>query len=256
MLSLMYHRSTSITGRALARLLRVQPRRQYRNGDIVVVRWGNSAHALMDYAINTPESIRTAANSVRSLIAMHSAGVNTLEFYRDIPQDESVYPILGRDLYHRAGLDIVWCNTPREADLSNKYLFTRYTPIDMEFRVHVFGDTVIRIFKKVPRDTEAHNIIRTSKRGWGYHRVSLNNYTKGQEVAIAAVKSLGLAFGGVDIGWNREEKKYVVFEVNTGPALNSVSLRYYAERLAVYLAQLEEVRYEIPPEFEGVCGSD
>jgi glutathione synthase/RimK-type ligase-like ATP-grasp enzyme len=222
----------------------------------VVVRWGNSAHAGMDYAVNTPESIRTAANSVRSLIAMHSAKVNTLEFYREVPQDTTVYPILGRDLYHRAGLDIIWCNTPEEATLANKYFYTRYTSIDTEFRVHVFGDNIIRMFKKVPRETNAHDTIRTSKRGWGYHRVSLSNYTKCQETAIAAVKSLELMFGGVDIGWNREERKYVVFEVNTGPALNSVSLRQYASLLAVYLAQLEEVRYEIPSEFEGVYRSD
>ena len=108
MLSLMYHRSTSVTGRNLARLLGLQPRRTYHNGDIVVVRWGNSAHADMTYAINTSESIRTAANSIRSLTAMYTAGVPTLEFYTEAPQDESLYPILGRRLYHRAGLDIVW----------------------------------------------------------------------------------------------------------------------------------------------------
>lgn len=255
MLTLMYHRSTSITGRALARMLGLQPRRRYHSGDIVVVRWGSSTHADMEYAINSAESIRTAANSIRSLIAMHTAEVPTLEFYREIPLDESVYPILGRRLYHRAGLDIVWCNTPTEAELSDRYYFTRYTQIDIEFRVHVFGDEVIRIFKKVPRTTDAHNMIRTSKLGWGYKRVSLSNYPLGQTIAVNAVKSLGLIFGGVDIGWSRDKREYVVFEVNTGPSLNTVSLRYYAERFAVYLAQLEEVRYDIPPEFEGVCGS-
>lgn len=256
MLTLMYHRSTSITGRLLARMLGLQPRRRYHSGDVVVVRWGCSAHADMEYAINSAEAIRTAANSIRSLMEMHTAEVPTLDFYRDIPLDESVYPILGRKLYHRAGSDIVWCNTPAEAELSNRHYFTRYTPIDIEFRVHVFGDGVIRIFKKVPRTTDAHNIIRTSERGWGYQRVSLSNYQVGQEIAIKAVRSLGLVFGGVDIGWNRDRRKYVVFEVNTGPSLNTVSLRYYAERLAVYLAQLEEVRYELPPEFEGVCRSE
>jgi len=256
MLTLMYHRSTSVTGRALARILGLQPRRTYHNGDVVVVRWGSSTHADMEYAINTPAAIRTAANSIQSLMAMHTAEVPTLDFYRDIPLDETVYPILGRTLYHRAGSDIVWCNTPREADLSDRHYFTRYTPVDIEFRVHVFGDDVIRMFKKVPRDTEAHNIIRTSERGWGYQRVSLSNYTRGQEVSVNAVRSLGLVFGGVDIGWNRESKRYVVFEVNTGPSLNTVSLRYYAERIAVYLAQLEEVRYELPPEFEGVYRSE
>jgi len=256
MLSLMYHRSTSVTGRNLARLLGLKPRRTYHNGDVVVVRWGNSAHADMDYSINTAVSIKTAANSIRSLTAMHTAGVPTLDFYTEVPHDESLYPILGRKLYHRAGLDIVWCNTPEEARLAERYYFTRYTPIDMEFRVHVFGDDVIRIFKKVPVDTEAHTTIRTSKRGWGYRRVSLGNYIKGQKTAVDAVRSLDLVFGGVDLGWNRDKREYVVFEVNTGPSLNSVSLRFYAERCAVYLAGLEEVRYEIPSEFEGVCRSE
>jgi len=234
---LLYHRSTGKTGRALARLLNLRWGRS--PSEKVVIRWGSSTPAVQDVAINSATSIELAANSLRSLQTLMGGGISTLELYLTPPDDPELYPILGRRWYHHAGLDIVWCNTQEEARCANRRYFTRYLKCDKEFRVHVFDKKVLRMFKKVPRVGGASETIKTSLRGWGYYRTALDKHIGAQELAVAATSTLGLVFGGVDIGWSRDQDKYVVFEVNTGPALNTVSQLYYAREFERYLLELE-----------------
>ena len=237
---LLYHRSTGRTGRALARLLKLRCGRVPE--EKVVIRWGSSTPAGLDVAINSLTSIRLAANSLRSLQAMVNEKISTPELYLTPPDNPGLYPILGRKLYHRAGLDIVWCNSREEAQQADRSYFTGYLRCDKEFRVHVFGSKVLRMFRKVPRASDADQTIKTSLRGWGYYRTTLDKHVGAQKLAIAATSVLGLTFGGVDVGWNRDQDKYIVFEVNTGPALNAVSLLYYARELEGYLKK-QEVGY-------------
>ena len=177
----------------------------------------------------------------------------TPEVFLYPPEDEGVYPILARLVNHRGGMDIRWCNNYDEAVANELRFFTRYTPVHREYRVHVFDGMVLRTFRKVAKEDGADDKIRTSYRGWGYKRVRRSNVNeRGIEVSLSAVSSLGLNFGAVDLGVNDETGNVVVFEVNTGPSLNSVSLLYYAQEFERYLLQLEGVTYEPT----GVCWSD
>ena len=239
---LLYHRSCGMTGRRLARLLRLSSTR-YFTDQPVFIRWGNSCLVPNDQSINTATSIALASHGLNSLVALVGAEVPTLKVYTTPPENLSKYPILGRKIYHRAGTDIVWCNTPEEAQQSNRQFWTGYFPVHKELRVHVFRGTPLRVFRKVPRRNDADMRVRTSVRGWGYQRVGHQHYTRGQEIAVQAVESLGLTFGGVDLGWNEETKKYVVFEVNTAPSLNSISLLYYGREFERYLLD-KGVNYE------------
>jgi len=236
-MDILYHRSTCVTGRALARLLGLRPRRVPNRYTTVVVRWGSSLSAVdTESTINSRESILLTSNGLASLQRLQEEGVNTPPVFLEPPDDG--YPILGRRINHRAGLDIQWCENKEEALSSNSRFFTGYIPVDLELRVHVFGDKALRVFRKVPRVPEADSRIRTSLRGWGYSRVNgEEHYKVGQRVAVKAVAALGLTFGAVDLGWSETTRKYVVFEVNTGPSLNQISLLFYGRELDRWLRE-------------------
>lgn len=250
MLALLYHRSTAKTGRRLAHLLGLKPITVPTLEDTVVIRWGSSTFAPSDRAINSAPAIALCAHSLHAIERLHEANVPTLTVYKEPPSDPNLYTIFGRRIHHRAGLDIVICPSHTEAEASNSKYFTKFEVIDLELRVHVFGGKVLRVFKKVQRAEAAHQIIRTSRFGWGYQRVDKRNYLYGQAIAIKAVEALGLVFAAVDLGWNRSTRKYTVFEANTGPGLNTVSLLFYGEMFNQHL--LEDDEYVS----KGLCWSE
>lgn len=230
---ILYHRSTALTGRRLARLLGLKHGSTPKG--LISVRWGSSVSHTPDISPNTQESIRLASNGRKSLLHLRDSGLLVPKVYTTPPDND--YPILGRRINHRAGKDIIWCKTKEEATKANSSYFTGYMSVVSEFRVHVFGGKPLRMFRKVGGENE---LIRTSTFGWEYRRSDMSKHPKACEVAVNAVGALGLCFGGVDLGWGKDG--YVVFEVNTGPALNTISLLYYAQKLEAYLLK-QEVGY-------------
>jgi len=237
-LTLIYSKSTNKTGRALANLLGLKACKYPNPTDVVVIRWGSSVGVCQDLAINTPQSISLASHSIRSLKALAGAGIPTPPIYYDIPKEPECYPILGRKIHHRAGVDIKWCNDQAQASAANRPYFTGYVPVDQEYRVHVFNGEPIRTFVKVQRFEDAHQRIRTSKFGWGYSIVRRGQPHDIWKIAVGAVEALGLTFGGVDIAKNRGTGQIVVFEVNTGPSLNTITQLLYADLFEKYLINL------------------
>ena len=250
---ILYHRSTGRTARMLSEVLHLDRAKAVDPYTPVVIRWGSSTPAVLDFAINTRQSIALTSHGLNSLQVMEEAGVPVPTVWTRPPTVEELYPILARTINHRGGMDILWCENHAEAVGTGRGFFTRYTKVDHEFRVHVFGGEVLRVFRKVKRESDADNLIRTSYRGWGYSRVTESSIGEsGVSVSLNAISALGLAFGAVDLGYNSETGKFVVFEANTGPSLNSVSLLYYAREFENYLLGLEGVGYEST----GVCWAE
>jgi len=250
---ILYHRSTGRTARMLSEVLHLERTKAVDPYTPVVIRWGSSAPATLDFAINTRQSIALTSHGLNSLQVMQEAGVPVPTVWTRPPVLFELYPILARRINHRGGMDILWCENYEEAVDTGRHFFTRYTPVDLEFRVHVFGGEVLRVFRKVKRESDADEKIRTSYRGWGYSRVTESSIGElGVSVSLGAINALGLAFGAVDLGYNSETGKFVVFETNTGPSLNTISLLYYAQKFENYLLGLEGVGYES----NGVCWAD
>lgn len=251
-MKILYHRSVGPTARRIAEVLGIESTRNPTPEDTIVIRWGSSLPAANDMAINTRQAIGLAAHGLNSILKLIEAGVPTVSVYRTLPEDPDLYPLLGRGVNHRAGLDIVWVDSPT-SDVEQRSYYTKFVRMDKELRVHVFGGEVLRVFRKVPRTCDADTRVKTSLRGWGYHVVNhTKHYKKAQAIAIQAVSALGLTFGAVDIGWNEGEVKYYVFEVNTGPALNSITLHHYCSKFIEHLLGLREVEYNVP---EGLRGT-
>lgn len=116
-------------------------------------------------------------------------------------------------------------------------LYTKFVRAPTEFRVYVFDGKVIDVLEK-RRDSErlaagtVNEDIRTEQNGWVFCRWD----KRGEKLEVApdvhrqakrAVASLGLVFGGVDVGWSREAGA-VVYEVNTAPSIFGETVRKFA----------------------------
>ena len=117
-------------------------------------------------------------------------------------------------------------------------LYTRNYPKTHEFRVHVFDGKVIDFVEKKAKLDERNRdapavrdrLVRNHANGWifAHEALSVDGHGKNEieRIALGAVQSLGLLFGGVDIlailnegNAPRTLKSAVVCEVNTAPGL-------------------------------------
>lgn len=128
--------------------------------------------------------------------------------------------------------DIVSSRVP----LENAPLYTKAVDNNGEYRVHVMNGEVILYQKKSRRRLEdgtvataegEHAMIRNLASNWVYRTGNLKRLERIENLAIDAVKALGLDFGAVDI-IKDEEGNVFVLEVNTAPGLgNTDTLEAY-----------------------------
>lgn len=246
----LYHPKSFRTARELARALRIPFNRNIdhiqRRRSYPVIRYGCShGNFYRDTHINSPEIIRLCANSYWFGKWAKDNEFNVPYYRRFDWNNLPEYPFLLRRLHHMAGRDIILIRNehdlmrvPRHV-LARKYMVD-FVPTTYELRVHVIDGKVLRIFKKVkPGHLERGEIIRTSRHGFHYS-LRLDDtleekYGKAQELAVDIANKLGLFFGGIDMAWNRENKEYIIWEINTAPGLNSVTLRMYANELRKHI---------------------
>ncbi|MEM2936833.1 MAG: hypothetical protein QW231_06630 [Candidatus Bathyarchaeia archaeon] len=135
-------------------------------------------------------------------------------------------PVIVKRVFHSGG---------RGAMIFDKgYYVERFVPVDQEFRVYVFGGrTVLR--KKVwvgpYRGTLERGEIRSRSRGWRirYDPPTTEESSQVRNMAVRAVKALGLHSGAVDVGVKGSEA--TVFEVNSGPRIEASYIsNWYLEK--------------------------
>ena len=111
-------------------------------------------------------------------------------------------------------------------------LYTKYKKKKKEFRVHVFRGAVVDVAEKRRRNKAARpehfdGYIRNHGNGWVFCRDDITRPADLDQLAVAAVRALGLDFGAVDIIWNERDNKSYVLEVNTAPGLEGTTLEKY-----------------------------
>jgi len=100
-----------------------------------------------------------------------------------------------------------------------------------EFRVHVFEEKVIGVYEKVPH-ADSDGMIRKDDNS-DFKRLDMADRDVRHAIpgvrpqAKAAVKALGLVYGGVDVAIGRDGTVYVL-EVNSAPALNEPNMDRWA----------------------------
>lgn len=111
-------------------------------------------------------------------------------------------------------------------------LYTKYIKKRQEYRLHVFRDKVFFTQRKARnKDVPDENVnwqIRNHANGFIFAHQGVDCGPQAEQYAVAAVRSLGLDFGAVDIIKGVDDRWYVL-EVNTACGLEGTTLEKYAE---------------------------
>lgn len=208
-----------------ARLSRVSPvPRQYK----YVINWGNPSifDSRRAKVYNGATSVQTARDKLESFKAWQAAGVLIPEFTMEKPAVGTGVWVArsGLTLSGGRGITIIRDGMP---DVEGADLYVRYIPKLHEYRVHVVAGKVIFVQQKKRRNGEEYDsterLIRSFDNGWVFCNV--DEWEKElEDAACAAVVSVGLDFGAVDVVRHRDSGKYYILECNTAPGLLAPSL--------------------------------
>lgn len=238
--------SYSESARALAQamdipLLRTNGRSsyRYRDGDVIIC-WGNTRNHLTQemtraIVLNHPVNVRRATNKLDTFEHLSGDGISTppwttnADVVREWLED-------GRRVVVRTVLDGsegegIQILEGAQAAIPRAPLYTMYIPKDSEWRVHVGRGNALAVRRKVLRNgvEEPNRMIRNTANGYVFQRnINIPIPDPMQTQAVAAVRSLGLDFGAVDVIWNRRRNNAFVLEVNTAPGIEGTTVQDYA----------------------------
>ena len=130
-------------------------------------------------------------------------------------------------LVGHSGAGITIHTTP--TDLPTVSLYTKYVKKTYECRIHIFkGRMIDAQIKRKVRDVEENNpLIRNIHTGWVYCRDNYIPDPTSIQLAIDAVRVVGLDFGAVDLIYNQHYNQFYILEVNTAPGLEGTTLINY-----------------------------
>lgn len=218
----------------------VRRKRQFRRTMRVGVNWG--CVRLSEYPrFHNDEDIlncnlRVASSKIETFSALDIANVPHPRMFASAEEaTASGVPFLGRTDRLCAGRGITIYeagSVPQRHDF-----YVAVIPCRREFRVHVFQDKAIAIQKKLVAN--ATSIIHNHDNGVTFQyfeREALNRYgprtmARMIEMAIEAVRAVGLDFGAVDIIQEQETSRLYVLEVNSAPGIRTEQ---------IYIAYLNE----------------
>lgn len=211
----------------------------------VGIRWGNSAfqtNGVTDLNLNSAMLVRLMSNK-KLFSDKYRNDFWVPDFRKDTPSSENFPVLIRRTMSGFGGVGIIPCDTYSEFQQSwdGTGYWTKYINLSSEFRVHIFDGEVLRIFKKVRESgiEESKFNIRNADRGWHFSPIEKIDSLMGlRELAkifwnkTQEFFHLEHGFFALDVGWNKEAKRYFILEGNTAPGIvhNPNTLRLYAER--------------------------
>lgn len=245
---------TSKSAKSLAKALNCRriaiKRRTYRHRSSTrVINWGsqrNNWRIPEESFINKPSAIARASNKLSCFRALGEQDVPTLEWTtsqeeaRDLVRE-------GRTMYARqqlsghSGQGIIVINGG-DQDVPQAPLYTVGLHTWTEWRIHLGilpngQPHVILIQQKIKegmsRANSGSDPVRNHKAGYKFRQQDLSPPEGLEEVASAALLSLGLDFGAIDMAHTEEGWK--VIEVNTACGLDGTTHEKYAAFFTEYL---------------------
>lgn len=215
-------------------------------GKKIVLNWGHSNPLFNTTGatiLNSPSAVAVASNKLKALVKMKAEGVNVPDFTTDINvartwiEEERI--VLCRTLLRaNSGKGIVIAK--ELDDLVSAPLYVKYVRKEKEYRLHVFRGQVIDVIEKRRRSGFQENnnyskYIRSCDAGWVFCRDNVTVSEDARAQALAAVSTLGLDFGAVDIVINKKDNKAVVLEVNTAPGLTGTTVTRYKDAISAWM---------------------
>lgn len=249
-MNLIYNRHAYITARRLAKMLGIKAANERKNEGMPVIRYGSSRYfGFENPQVNTITSIIKTSNKLSCLNLLCSHDVTVPKIYSSVDNElfpEIKYPVLARKVFHKQGRDIILCNNRQEAfdalHCSGRDYLVEFIEARAEYRLHCIDTQVVKIFRKVRRDSVINDFIRCARFGWGFYKVDTEQdwLEPMKNKALESLKVLDLYFGAVDV-IHSTDHRFVVLEVNSAPALNTETLIIYTEKLRQWLEENYEM---------------
>jgi glutathione synthase/RimK-type ligase-like ATP-grasp enzyme len=226
-----------------------------KHGDFdYIINWGNSEERFNGQYINTPASVSTASDKLKTAETLGNFGVSQPDFTtnREVAVQwlNDGCGVLARKLLRASeGRGLVLVTTDMAVDdIPTAPMYTKYIPKTTEYRVHVLGGRVIDVQEKkrnmeVP-DDEVNWQIRNHGNGFIFARDGVVAPDCVVANSIRAVAALALDFGAVDVGYNAKRDKCRVYEVNTAPGLEGTTLEAYYKAFSEVLPEIQGGAYK------------
>lgn len=206
-----------------------------KKGDVILC-WGTHKRHSVPKGVFVLNGNAPGPNKFDQLLAFTEMHLRTPRALKTLKNKEGWLPrTLGKELAHFDGGDLL--QPPKNPDY-----WVEKQDFKFEYRLHVFPEKLggppavgIRFGMKEPFKDDHHPWIRSYQAGWTLvhgAEVSADRTKEMDTAAIAAVASLGLDFGAVDLAVDGKGKVWVL-EVNTAPGLSGmpVSIAAYREHL-------------------------
>lgn len=211
---------------------------QPQRGD-TIINWGCARERFEDGVyINKPEDVARAGSKRRSFGRMRRAHIQIPEFTTtsQVAQQwlAEGHKVIARTVDQgHGGRGMVMLN---EHDiLIDGPLFVKYISKKYEYRVHVANNRAIDTQMKRRRNglerEDVNYQIRVASNGWVYCRGGVAAPQQVLDQALLAVQALRLDFGAVDIGYTVRTERATVYEVNTAPGIEGLTVNLYADNL-------------------------
>lgn len=248
-----YAGASHVTGKKLAHYLGINDYGKNDPGRRVdqLLRWGSSRR--IDYipeiqTINKRTSIANSSDKISAFQDMERAGVPVPNYSTN--HQELNYPMLARTNGEMQGRGIVpiMQSEDIQAQNLNPDFYSEYIPTKLEYRVHVVDDEIVKVSQKVLEEPEDYDpFVRNYETGYRFKNPRTRH--PGIQQAVAAVNSLDLDIGAVDLVIGEDDRPYVL-EVNTAPSLQEgVSLEAYGDKIAEMMG-IEEYPGRDAPELD------
>jgi glutathione synthase/RimK-type ligase-like ATP-grasp enzyme len=214
--------------------------------DHKIINWGNTENPTWrkpdTFILNKPECVALATNKLSTFERLAENGVPVPDYTTDynvaqgwVNDGSSVY--VRKVLNGHGGNGIEVC---RGGILPRAHLYTKAITVKAEYRVHVFNGKVIDYAKKRRRIDDVPNedqlSVRNHENGWIFTRENLRRLERVEQMAINAIKSLGLDFGSCDIVRDINNDCFVL-EVNTASGIEGTTLENYTNAIREFYGQ-------------------
>ena len=237
-----YHNRSCVTGRLLRQILNVQRKRTQKRANLsVLLRWGSSETfptSRVQLELNTAQAVSNASNKLRMMQLLKENNISMPEFTTTSDNIESMKDETG-NYYIRSKQGVVRYGNdfnPTTDSYASKPIVNKRR----EYRVHVFNGKIVAIFEKIPHGSGEENFNQPALFKSFNCRFSLSDPTisrcneVGQQLAIDAIKAVGLLFGGVDIIRDKDGN-FFCCETNSAPGLSENSIQRWIPHIKDYI---------------------
>jgi len=205
-----------------------------------IIRWGTSVAGSFGHLTkyNPPELISVVANKYRFSQSMIATGLPCVEVTKGTPER---FPVVIRKILEGCGgVGIDVCTSLEEFNEKyRQYFWSYWRDLNPELGVHIFNGRILKIFKKVRDESlpPEQFPIRNMTRGWNFSRVKEENFPKLIPGLMSFYEKFPIAFGRLDIGWDRVDRVYRIIEMNSAPGIaqNPDTTEAYAKSFAEVL---------------------